>query len=597
MSLTARRTAESFALALFAFLTAAALVWSLWDIIVFPYDGLNVGLGWVQQKGLILAEPRSPALEAGLRQGDRILTVDGLPIERANEIYTSRDPGDSVLLHVEREGEQFSTLLPLTRAPLDVTLRWLEPILIAVIFWSTGLVVWLAQPFHETTRLFALLTQFSTWLLITGSRYLLYPWFHTIYFISLVLFAPLLLHFYIHFPLSPEISHSRRVQGVLRATYAVAALLGMGYLLDLPLLGSFIYPFFAVILLSALLILILSPQSAMRLRDRRRRTLILGMVISLAPLLFLWLLPTILFGTPILADVWTLPFLTFLPLSYAFAVQRGELGQVDLTRGIVYTGLFAALLFVYVLSLLTYDTWQGLTGFQGQALVGIVMAVISALFVSDFLWRSEKLALAYQETLEGWSRALDLRDKETEGHSQRVTDMTVRLARFMGMSEADLVHVRHGALLHDIGKMGVPDQILLKPGKLNDEEWAIMRRHPTFAYEMLASISFLQPALAIPYCHHEKWNGMGYPRGLKEEEIPIAARIFTVVDVWDALTFDRPYRRAWPKEEAIAYIRQEAGGSFDPEVVEAFLKMLVLSGHYVPPENSARDSAVAGTTG
>lgn len=597
MSLTARRTAESFALALLAFLTAATLVWSLWDIIIFPYDGLNVGLGWVQQDGLILNEPQSPALEAGLRRGDRILSVDGLPIEQANEIYTSKNPGDSVLLLVERDGKQFTTLLTLARAPLGITLRWLEPLLIAAVFWSTGLVVWLAQPFHETTRLFSLLTQFSTWLLMTGNRYILYPWFHTVYFISLVLFAPLLLHFYIHFPLSPEIAHSRRVQHIIRATYTVAALLGLGYLLRLPLVGIFIYPFFAVILLSALLILILSPQSAMRLRDRRRRTLILGMIISLAPVLFLWLVPTILIGIPILDDVWTLPFLIFLPLSYAFAVQRGELGQVDLTRGIVYTGLFASLLIFYVLSLLTYDTWQGLTGFQGQALVGIVMAVISALFVSDFLWRSEKLALAYQETLEGWSRALDLRDKETEGHSQRVTDMTVRLARFMGMSEADLVHVRHGALLHDIGKMGVPDQILLKPGKLNDEEWAIMRRHPTFAYEMLASISFLQPALAIPYCHHEKWNGAGYPRGLKGEEIPIAARIFTVVDVWDALTFDRPYRRAWPQEEAIAYIRQEAGGSFDPEVVEAFLKMMTLTGQYVVPGSNAQGGSVARTPG
>jgi putative nucleotidyltransferase with HDIG domain len=185
-----------------------------------------------------------------------------------------------------------------------------------------------------------------------------------------------------------------------------------------------------------------------------------------------------------------------------------------------------------------------------------------------------QLTLAYDATIEGWSRALDLRDKETEGHTQRVTEMSLRLARAMGVDEAELIHLRRGALLHDIGKMGVPDSILLKPGPLTDDEWAIMRKHPVHAYQMLSPILFLRPALDIPYCHHEKWDGSGYPRELKAEQIPLAARIFAVVDVWDALRSDRPYRSGWPDEQVRAHIRAEAGKHFDPAVVEVFLKIL-----------------------
>ena len=152
--------------------------------------------------------------------------------------------------------------------------------------------------------------------------------------------------------------------------------------------------------------------------------------------------------------------------------------------------------------------------------------------------------------------------------------MTLRLARALGMKEEELVHVRRGALLHDIGKMGVPDGILLKPGSLTPEEWEIMRRHPQYAYEMLSPIAYLRLALDIPYCHHEKWDGTGYPRGLKGEQIPLAARIFAVVDVWDALGSDRPYRPAWPPEKLYAYLKEEAGKHFDPRVVEVFLKIL-----------------------
>ncbi len=192
----------------------------------------------------------------------------------------------------------------------------------------------------------------------------------------------------------------------------------------------------------------------------------------------------------------------------------------------------------------------------------------------DRLQRSNaELALAYDATIEGWSRALDLRDKETEGHTQRVTEMTLRLARAMGIGDAELMHIRWGALLHDIGKMGIPDSILLKPGPLTDAEWAIMRLHPRYADQMLAPIAYLHPALDIPYCHHEKWDGTGYPRGLMGEKIPLAARIFAVVDEWDALCSDRPYRKAWPEEKVREHIRSLAGTHFDPQIVDRFLKL------------------------
>ncbi len=184
-----------------------------------------------------------------------------------------------------------------------------------------------------------------------------------------------------------------------------------------------------------------------------------------------------------------------------------------------------------------------------------------------------ELALAYDATIEGWSRAMDLRDRDTEGHTLRVTEMTERLARAFGMSEAEIVNVRRGALLHDIGKMGVPDSILHKPGKLNDEEWEIMHRHPQYAYDMLMPITYLRPALDIPYCHHEKWDGTGYPRGLKGDQIPLAARVFAVVDVWDALISDRPYRPAWPANRVREHIHKGAGTHFDPQIVEAFFKL------------------------
>ncbi len=184
------------------------------------------------------------------------------------------------------------------------------------------------------------------------------------------------------------------------------------------------------------------------------------------------------------------------------------------------------------------------------------------------------LTLAYDATIEGWSRALDLRDKETEGHTQRVTDMTVKLSRAFGLGDLEIIQIRWGALLHDIGKMGVPDNILLKPGPLTDQEWVIMKKHPIFAYEMLYPIRHLRSALDIPYCHHEKWDGSGYPQGLVGVHIPKAARIFAVVDVWDALSSDRPYRAAWPADKVREYIINSSGTHFDPHVVDVFMQLL-----------------------
>lgn len=206
------------------------------------------------------------------------------------------------------------------------------------------------------------------------------------------------------------------------------------------------------------------------------------------------------------------------------------------------------------------------------------IAIESAAMFDDLQRSHAELALAYESTLEGWSQALDLRDRETEGHTQRVTEMTVRLARAMGMPDADIAQARRGALLHDIGKMGIPDSILLKPGPLTDDEWVLMRRHPEYAYQLLSSIEYLRPALDIPRFHHERWDGSGYPQGLRGEQIPLAARIFAVADVWDALRSDRPYRAGWPEGKTRDYIREQSGVQFDPQVVLAFLALTAPTG-------------------
>jgi PAS domain S-box-containing protein len=181
------------------------------------------------------------------------------------------------------------------------------------------------------------------------------------------------------------------------------------------------------------------------------------------------------------------------------------------------------------------------------------------------------LELAYDATLQGWVKALEMREKETANHSRRVVDMTLKIAAAVGVAEDEMIHIKRGAMLHDIGKMGVPDHILLKPGPLTNEEWQIMRLHPNFAHNLLSEIDYLLPAIDIPYCHHEKWDGSGYPRGLKEAQIPLPARIFAIVDVFDALISSRPYRPAWSEKQALDYIQDQGGAHFDPDLIKIFM--------------------------
>ena len=209
-----------------------------------------------------------------------------------------------------------------------------------------------------------------------------------------------------------------------------------------------------------------------------------------------------------------------------------------------------------------------------EALAGQAAIAIENTELFESLEHSNlELKYAYDATIEGWSRALDLRDRETEGHTQRVTQMALALAETIGVDRESMLQIRRGALLHDIGKMGIPDQILFKEGPLDEHEWEIMRMHPVYAYEMLSPIKYLAPALDIPYCHHEFWDGNGYPRGLKGEQIPLAARIFAVADVWDALRSNRPYREHWSKEAARNYILEHSGTQFDPQVVDVFARI------------------------
>lgn len=217
------------------------------------------------------------------------------------------------------------------------------------------------------------------------------------------------------------------------------------------------------------------------------------------------------------------------------------------------------------------DDWLNfLDTLTGQVAIGIE----SALLFDNLQQKNIELEEAYDHTLEGWAHMLEMRDRETEGHTRRVVDLTLRLARELGIAGEQFLHLRRGALMHDIGKMAIPDAILLKEGPLTGEEWEIMRRHPEYAYQILSEIDYLIPALDIPYSHHERWDGSGYPRGLKGEEIPLAARIFALADVWDALRFDRPYHKPLTDEEALEHIRRESGRHFDPQVVKAFLKIM-----------------------
>ncbi len=205
----------------------------------------------------------------------------------------------------------------------------------------------------------------------------------------------------------------------------------------------------------------------------------------------------------------------------------------------------------------------------------VVVLTLTAWKVAQILDKMiNQLVEAYDTTIEGWSQALEMRSQETEGHSHRVSELTLKLVRTMGIDETLWVHIQRGVLLHDIGKMGVPDEILCKAGPLTRSEWDVMRRHPTMAFQLLSKIPYLQPAIEIPYCHHEKWDGSGYPRGLKGEEIPLEARIFSVIDVWDAMRSHRAYRDAIPENQVVEYLYTERGRSFDPRVIDAFFKMM-----------------------
>ncbi len=242
------------------------------------------------------------------------------------------------------------------------------------------------------------------------------------------------------------------------------------------------------------------------------------------------------------------------------------------TVPLIAKGQVKGVLDIFNRSLITPDQeWiYFLETLAGQAAI----AIDNTTLLEDLQRSNIELTLAYDTTLEGWTRALDLRDQETEGHTQRVVEMTIRMAQLLGVPEKDLIHIRRGALLHDIGKMGIPDSILLKPGPLSPNEWEIMRKHPVFAFNLINPIAHLRPASDIPYCHHEWWDGSGYPRQLKGESIPLSARIFSVIDVWDALTSDRPYRKAWTAKKALEYIENQKGLQFDPQIVELFMKLI-----------------------
>lgn len=210
------------------------------------------------------------------------------------------------------------------------------------------------------------------------------------------------------------------------------------------------------------------------------------------------------------------------------------------------------------------------TMIAGQAAI----AIVHVNQFHDIRRLNAELLNSYENTLEGWAKVLEFKDRETKGHSDRVTNMALKLGKAIGLTAEELVHLRRGAILHDIGKLCIPEKILFKEGPLNDAEWEIMKQHPIYAQEFVADIHFLQPATNILLFHHERWDGSGYPLGLKGKQIPLGARIFMVIDVWDALSHDRPYRKAWPKERVLEYLQVNAGVLFDPEIVEIFLRMI-----------------------
>lgn len=268
-------------------------------------------------------------------------------------------------------------------------------------------------------------------------------------------------------------------------------------------------------------------------------------------------------------------------------VNPNQLTRIQIMLGVALSFLLVALLGASLANYITHPLMKLVRASrqvaQGDLKVQVsvdtndevqVLATAFNQMVRSLDASKRELVEAYDDTLEGWSRILELRDKETEGHTMRVADLALKLAQRLGLQGESLTHLYRGAVLHDIGKMAIADRILMKEGALTEEEWVLMRRHPSIAYEMLSPIEYLRPSLDIPYCHHERWDGGGYPRGLKGEEIPIAARIFAVVDVWDALTSDRPYRRAMSRADALKEIQAGTGSHFDPEVARCFIELI-----------------------
>lgn len=248
---------------------------------------------------------------------------------------------------------------------------------------------------------------------------------------------------------------------------------------------------------------------------------------------------------------------------------------------IVLTYLIVGIIWIFFSDLVVDSAFENKADLiQAQNLKGWLFVAVTAVLlfflirndVSRITQLNTELINGYDQTIKGWVKVMDLRHKETKDHTMRVTAMTLALAELTGIHDKrKLEHIKRGAILHDIGKIGIPDDILVKPGKLNEEEWELMKNHPLIAYELISEIDFLLSSIAIPYCHHEKWDGSGYPQGLRADAIPIEARIFSIVDVWDALVHPRVYKSAWTEEEVLSHIRAQAGKHFDPDIVNVFL--------------------------
>ncbi len=271
-------------------------------------------------------------------------------------------------------------------------------------------------------------------------------------------------------------------------------------------------------------------------------------------------------------------------LAYPIFILLGTLFFGKRASPIFSLAAVGSLLFIVYLEIHGYvHPTIGATKFNILIPIVILLSIASAVIwvivenIEKGLKRVEasdaELRKTYALTLEAWARVLEYRDRETEGHSRRLVAISTRLARALGLSEEEIGNLQRGALLHDIGKLAIPDQILLKPAALDDSEREVIQKHPSYAKQMLSEIPFLQPAIAVAYSHHEQWDGHGYPKGLKGEDIPLLARIFAIVDNWDALSSERPYRQAWPADEVTAYIKENAGTKFDPHIADVFLQI------------------------